>query len=192
MRSAATVSVVSSTDSVVCESQATFPGSRTSTESLPAGPSTRWMCAGASPVVPTTSSWPSWPISRMSKSAAANRRASACTLVTSGQVASMVRRPLSLASALTSGETPCAENTTTDPSGTASVSSTKIAPRSSRFRTTCVLWTICFRTYTGAPKALEGLLHGLPHRPVDARCSSHGAWRGAHGASELACSPVPR
>ena len=47
---------------------------------------------GASPAVPTTSSWPSWPISRMSKSSAAKRRASACTLVTSGQVASIVRR----------------------------------------------------------------------------------------------------
>ena len=33
---------------------------------LSAGPSTRWMCSGASPVVPTISSWPSWPISRMS------------------------------------------------------------------------------------------------------------------------------
>ncbi len=65
-RSAATVSLVSSTDRVVWDSQATLAGSRTWTEVLSAGPSTRWMLAGASPVVPTTSSWPSWPMSRMS------------------------------------------------------------------------------------------------------------------------------
>ena len=50
------------------------------------------MCDGASPAVPSTSSWPAWPISRMSKSSRANRLASWCTLVTSGQVASIVRR----------------------------------------------------------------------------------------------------
>ena len=91
-RSAATVWVVSSTDSVVCDSQATLAGSRTCTAAPASGPSTRWMCAGASPVVPMTSSWPSWPMSRMSYPWAANRRASLCTLVTSGQVASIVRR----------------------------------------------------------------------------------------------------
>ncbi len=63
---AETVFTVSSTDSVVCDSQTTFAGSRTSTSATPSGPSTRWMLAGASPVVPMTSSWPSWPISRMS------------------------------------------------------------------------------------------------------------------------------
>ena len=64
--SARTVSSVSSTDSVVWDSQTTRSGSRTCTPATSAGPSTRWMCSGASPVVPTTSSWPSWPISRMS------------------------------------------------------------------------------------------------------------------------------
>ena len=45
--------------------------------------------SGASPTVPSTSSWPSWPTSTMSKPPAANRRASAWTLATSGQVASI-------------------------------------------------------------------------------------------------------
>ena len=94
---------------------------------------------------------PAWPISRMSRSCAANRRASLCTLVTSGQVASIVRSARSAASSCTAGETPCAENTTSAPSGTSSVSSTKIAPRRSSVATTCLLCTICLRTYTGAP-----------------------------------------
>ena len=145
-RSAETVSLVSSTDSVVCDSQATLAGSRTCTRALSAGPSTRWMCDGASPVVPMTSSWPSWPISRMSYPWAANRRASLCTLVTSGQVASMECRLRTLASARTCGATPCAEKTTTSPSGTSTASSTNTAPRSSSAATTCLLWTICLRT----------------------------------------------
>src|SRR5918995_930426 len=65
----------------------------------------------------------------MSKSSRANRFASWCTLVTSGQVASMVRSCRVAASSCTAGETPCALKTTTEPSGTSSVSSTKIAPR---------------------------------------------------------------
>ena len=65
-RIAATVSSVSSTDSVVCESQATFDGSRTTMPATSPGLCTSWMCSGASPAVPSTSSWPSWPISRMS------------------------------------------------------------------------------------------------------------------------------
>jgi hypothetical protein len=77
--------------------------------------------------------------------------ASWCTFVTSGHVASIVRSSRSLAWARTSGDTPCAENTTSAPGGTSSVSSTKIAPRSLRVSTTCTLWTICLRTYTGAP-----------------------------------------
>src|SRR5215472_5601283 len=63
-RSAATVCWVSSTDSVVCDNQATLAGSRTCVLALSSGPSTRWMCSGASPVVPTTSSCPSCPMSR--------------------------------------------------------------------------------------------------------------------------------
>ena len=65
-RIAATVSSVSSTDSVVWESQATRDGSRTTMPGTSAGLWTSWMCSGASPAVPSTSSWPSWPISRMS------------------------------------------------------------------------------------------------------------------------------
>ncbi len=83
---------------------------------------------------------------------AANRRASACTFATSGQVASTVSRPRRAASARTAGETPCAENTTHAPSGTSDSSSTNTAPRRSRSATTWVLCTICLRTYTGAPR----------------------------------------
>ena len=54
--SRATVSSVSSTLSVVWDSQTTFSGSRTVTLSTPSGPSTSWMWAGASPAVPMTSS----------------------------------------------------------------------------------------------------------------------------------------
>ena len=58
--------MVSSTDSVVCDSQITLSSSRTVTPSTAPGPSTSCTWSGASPAVPTTSSWPSWPISRMS------------------------------------------------------------------------------------------------------------------------------
>ena len=82
----------------------------------------------------------------MSKSSLANRLASECTLVTRGQVASMVRSERCAASSCTAGDTPCALKTTTEPSGTSSVSSTKTAPRRSSVATTCLLWTICLRT----------------------------------------------
>lgn len=144
--SASTVSIVSSTDSVVWESQTTLDGSRTSTLATSSGPSTRVMWSGASPEVPMTSSWPSWPISRMSKSSFANRTASLWTLVTSGQVASMVASLPAAASSWTTGATPCAENMTMDPSGTSAVCSTKIAPFFSRVCTTYLLWTISWRT----------------------------------------------
>src|SRR5437763_165159 len=62
----------------------------------------------------------------------------------------MVRRLRRSASSCTTGATPCAEKTTMAPSGTSSVSSTKMAPRSSRVRTTCELCTICLRTEIGA------------------------------------------
>jgi hypothetical protein len=56
------------------------------------------------------------------------------------------------ASACTAGETPWAENTVIAPSGIeSSSSSTKIAPRSRSWATTCLLWTISLRTYTGGP-----------------------------------------
>ena len=97
-RSARTVSIVSSTVSVVCDSHTTFSGSRTVTDAASAAVSTSWMCDGASPEVPSTSSWPACPTSRMSKSSRAYRLASWCTLVTSGHVASIVRRFRSRAS----------------------------------------------------------------------------------------------
>src|SRR6185437_8210196 len=49
------------------------------------------------------------------------------------------------------GETPWAENTVRAPSGTSLTSSTNTAPRSVSRSTTCLLWTICLRTYTGGP-----------------------------------------
>src|SRR5665647_214806 len=139
-RSLVTVSYVSSTLRVVCDSHATLLGSLTSTASTSSGCCTSVMWSGASPVVPSTSSWPAWPMSRISTPSAANRVASLWTLVTSGQVASIVLRPRAAASACTCGETPCAENTTVDPCGTSASSSTNTAPRASR-SSTCLLYT---------------------------------------------------
>ena len=53
-------------------------------------PSTTRTLPGASPAVPSTSSWPLWPINKISVSSSANRFTSLCTFVTSGQVASIV------------------------------------------------------------------------------------------------------
>ena len=53
--------------------------------------------------------------------------------------------------ACTLGATPWAENTTVAPSGTSVSDSTNTAPRSRSCSTTCLLWTISLRTYTGAP-----------------------------------------
>ena len=92
-----TVSIVSSTERVVCESQTTFSGSFTTMLSTSSGPLTSVTWSGASPAVPSTSSWPSWPMSRISKSSRANRTASRCTLVTSGHVASIAWSPRSAA-----------------------------------------------------------------------------------------------
>lgn len=58
----------------------------------------------------------------------------------------MVRSDSALAWSRTTGAMPCAEKITVAPSGTSSVSSTKIAPRFSKVATTCLLWTICLRT----------------------------------------------
>ena len=82
---------------------------------------------------------------------AAYRFACTCTFVTSGHVASIVCSPRAPAFACTEGATPWAEKTTVSPSGTSVSSSTNTAPRASRSRTTCRLWTICLRTYTGGP-----------------------------------------
>ena len=46
------------------------------------------------------------------------RAASTCTLVTSGQVASITRRSRAWAAARTAGETPCALKTSSEPLGT--------------------------------------------------------------------------
>ena len=104
------------------------------------------MFSGASPVVPSTSSWPWWPMRTIVYPCSANLRASTWTLVTSGQVASIVRRPRVAAFACTLGATPWAEKTTSAPCGTSVSSSTKIAPRSASCSTTCLLWTISLRT----------------------------------------------
>ena len=150
-RSTETISRVSSTESVVWESQIRLSGSSTWTVRASATSLITVVCSGASPNVPSTSSWPSWPISRICLSCFAKRTASRCTLVTSGHVASMVRRLRWAASSTTAGDTPCAENTVRAPSGTSSSSSTNTTPRSVRVSTTCRLWTISLRTYTGAP-----------------------------------------
>ena len=58
-RNRSTVSIVSSTESVVCESHTTFSSGPISTWSACSGPSISVIASGASPVVPTTSSCPS-------------------------------------------------------------------------------------------------------------------------------------
>src|SRR5947209_11623623 len=63
----------------------------------------------------------------------------------------MVLSSRTRAFACTLGATPCAEKTTVLPSGTSVSSSTKIAPRPRSSSTTCLLWTISLRTYTGPP-----------------------------------------
>ena len=142
----ATDCIVSSTERVVCVSQTNFfPGVgiivRASSK-----PSTTRTLPGASPAVPSTSSCPLWPISKISVSSSAKRLTSLWTFVTSGQVASIVLRFRAAASACTAGETPCAEKTTVAPSGTSSVSLTKMTPRCSSVDTTCLLCTISLRT----------------------------------------------
>ena len=121
-------------------------GSSTSSASTSSSVSTSTKWSGASPIVPSTSSWPSWPTSTIVYPSAANFLASTCTLVTSGQVASTERRLRASALACTLGATPWAENTTVSPSGTSVSSSTNTAPRARSCSTTCLLWTISLRT----------------------------------------------
>ena len=104
------------------------------------------MLSAASPVVPSTSSWPACPIITIVYPSSAKRRASTWTLVTSGQVASIVRRRRAAAFSCTAGATPWAEKTTISPSGTSVSRSTKTAPRADSSSTTCLLWTISLRT----------------------------------------------
>ena len=142
----ATDCIVSSTERVVWVSQTNFfPGVGWMVRAS-SSPSTIRTLPGASPAVPSTSSWPLWPINKISVSSLAKRFTSLCTLVTSGQVASMVFKLRAAAASWTAGETPCAEKTTVAPSGTSSVSLTKMTPRCSRVETTCLLWTISLRT----------------------------------------------
>src|SRR4028118_1396939 len=65
------------------------------------------------------------------------------------------------ASACTAGETPWALKTTTEPSGTSSVSSTKTAPRRSSVATTGLLWTVCLRAEADARAPALGPPVGL-------------------------------
>ena len=62
-RSAAMISTVSSTESVVWVMKATRSGSGMSSSAISSTVPIRRIASGASPIVPTTSSWPSWPIS---------------------------------------------------------------------------------------------------------------------------------
>ena len=63
-RSASMMARVSSTLSVVCVMTATFSGSGTVTVRASSTVWMRRMASGASPMVPSTSSWPWWPIRR--------------------------------------------------------------------------------------------------------------------------------
>ena len=132
-RSAATICVVSSIDSVVWVTNASF--ARIAHVELlhirdvlhemilpPKEVSNR-------PIVPSTSGWPAWPISIDIAAFARVALTSMCTLVTSGHVASNTVSPRVGASASTARETPCAEKITVAPSGTSSSSSTNTAPR---------------------------------------------------------------
>src|SRR6266545_101117 len=152
LRRTSTTSLVSSTASVVWVRNETCSGFGTSTSSASRTSCTLRIAWGASPWVPSTSSWPTCPTRKIVSPSLAKCRASACTLLTRGQVASITSRRRSSAVCLTAGDTPCAEKTTVASSGTWSSSSTKTAPRRSRSATTCSLCTICLRTYTGAPR----------------------------------------
>src|SRR6266540_2508961 len=152
LRRTSTTSLVSSTASVVWVRNETCSGFGTSTSSASRTSCTMRIAWGASPWVPSTSSWPTCPTRKIVSPSLAKCRASACTLLTRGQVASITSRRRSSAVCLTAGDTPCAEKTTVASSGTWSSSSTKTAPRRSRSATTCSLCTICLRTYTGAPR----------------------------------------
>src|SRR4051794_17732404 len=97
----------------------------------------------------------------------------------------MVRSERAAASACTAGETPWALKTTTDPSGTSSVSSTKTAPRRSRVATTCLLWTICLRTYTGAPCSSSAFSTATTARSTPAQYPRGSASRTRPGDSAM-------
>jgi hypothetical protein len=64
-RSAAIISAVSSTDNVVCVMYATFVSEGRSRASTSPMDSTRMIDSGASPIVPSISSCPAWPIRKI-------------------------------------------------------------------------------------------------------------------------------
>ena len=98
----------SSTLSVVCVRNASFASAGSVSASTSATSSTSTIACGASPIVPITSSCPSWPISTMVYPSLANFTASMWTFVTSGQVASMARRLRVRDASRMAGDTPCA------------------------------------------------------------------------------------
>ena len=137
--SSATISAVSSIDSVVWVTKARLSGSfganvlASSAVSISVtAPTGNW------PSVPTTSGWWECPISRISRPRLKWIAASRCTFVTSGQVASSEKKLRARASAGTDFGTPWAENTTGALvlSGISASSSTKIAPLVFRLSTT--------------------------------------------------------
>ena len=85
------MSVVSSTESVVWVRYASCSVRGSGSSATSSTVCTSTIASGASPIVPTTSSCPAWPIRKIVKPWPAKRRASLCTLVTSGQVASIAR-----------------------------------------------------------------------------------------------------
>ena len=133
------------------------------------------------------------------RSSAANRRASWCTLVTSGQVASIVFRRALGGLGAPAGETPWAENTTVAPSGTSASSSTNTAPRASRSCHDVLVVHDLLADVDGRAVQVERLLDG-DHGPVDARAvaarrgQQDGAVRsaGSSGPRGRAASPGPK
>ena len=189
-RSRRTVSIVSSTDSVVCESQTTLSGSRTddlvgvlravdeldvrrrlargALDLLVAGVAdeqdvevVRWR-SGRPPCAPWS------PAGRSRRwSAAGARSAAACT----------------------AGATPCAEKTTSPPSGTSSVSSTKIAPRRSSVCDDVLVVHDLLAHVDRRPVQLQGLLDG-DDGPVDPGAVAAG--RGEQHPPAAAAGAAPR
>ena len=104
------------------------------------------MWSGASPIVPSTSSWPLWPMRTIVYPSPANLTASRWTFVTSGHVASIVRSSRAAAFAWTAGETPWAEKTTVEPSGTSVSLLDEDRAALAQLSTTCLLCTISLRT----------------------------------------------
>ncbi|MGY4301369.1 hypothetical protein ACVWXN_009464 [Bradyrhizobium sp. i1.4.4] len=147
--SSATISAVSSIDSVVCVTKAMLSGFFGTMVLASSAVSIRVTApTGSWPSVPTTSGWWEWPIRKISRPRLKWIAASRCTLVTSGQVASSENRLREVASAGTDFGTPWAENTTGAVvfSGISASSSTKIAPFFFNPSTTYLLCTISWRT----------------------------------------------